>query len=207
MTQLYITRHGETEWNVLKKAQGFGDSPLTPRGIAQAECLARRLKDISFDKVYASPLPRAFRTAGILLGGRGQAIETDDRIREIYLGDWEGRTFHDISAQYPQENAYFWSSPDLYEPITGESYHDLRRRIEAFLREKVRQHDGGRILVVSHAMAVMTMISVFDGWPTSKFWEAKFIESASLSIVEADAGEARIVLHADTSHLDGTAYG
>jgi probable phosphoglycerate mutase len=201
MTELYLTRHGETEWNVQKRAQGFQDSPLTPRGLEQARLLSERLGSVRFDAIFTSPLPRAYRTAQIIAGRHGRLLHSDDRIREIYLGEWEGMTFREISALYPQENQYFWSAPDLYIPISGESFDDLRRRIESFIRDILKSYPSGRVLVVSHAVAVMTMIAFFNGTPLSGFWDAKFIDSTSLTIIESNGNGGRLVLHGDTSHL------
>ena len=203
MTEIYLTRHGETEWNVQKRAQGFQDSPLTPRGLEQARRLARRLSAVHFDAIFTSPLPRAYRTAQIIANTRDQLIQTDDRIREIYLGEWEGMTFREISALYPQENQYFWNAPGLYIPISGESFDDLRRRIESFLHDIGKSYHEARVLVVSHAVAVMTMIGHFTGTPIGQFWEAKFIDSTSLTVIESDGGVGRVVMHGDTSHLNG----
>lgn len=69
-TRLYLTRHGETEWNVIHRMQGSKDSPLTELGVRQAESLKAVLDTVPIDAVYASPSPRAMRTAEISCGGK-----------------------------------------------------------------------------------------------------------------------------------------
>ena len=103
--EVYLVRHGETEWNAEGRFQGALDSPLTPHGREQAARIGRRLAGILPDDVIelrASPLDRARRTADIVashLNGRPPMI--DARLREISLGEWDGLTVEDIDAGWP----------------------------------------------------------------------------------------------------------
>lgn len=90
--RLYLTRHGQTEWNVSQKMQGACDSPLTELGVRQAEQLQKRLELLPVDKAYVSPLKRAMDTARLLVGGRGLELIADKRLSEASLGAFEGLT-------------------------------------------------------------------------------------------------------------------
>ena len=90
--KLYLVRHGQTDWNIKKQAQGVADIELNATGIAQAEALRDRIaaEDLHFDVVYASPLRRARKTAEIITNNRPDIIY-DDRLVERSYGDLEGK--------------------------------------------------------------------------------------------------------------------
>ncbi|WP_235206697.1 histidine phosphatase family protein [Paenibacillus tyrfis] len=80
-TTMYLTRHGQTEWNSKKKMQGHLDSPLTDYGMQQAEWLKERLENVHFDAIYSSSSPRAFNTARIVSGNHPVQIKSQRSIR------------------------------------------------------------------------------------------------------------------------------
>ena len=88
--KLYLIRHGETDWNIVKRLQGATDIPLNENGEALARETAEGLKEIPFDMVFTSPLKRAYRTAEIVKGNREIPLIIEERIREICFGDYEG---------------------------------------------------------------------------------------------------------------------
>lgn len=85
-TTVYLTRHGQTEWNVQQRMQGHQDSPLTPLGVQQAEWLGKGLREVPLDAVYASSSPRTLRTAEIILGERGIPVTACDEFKELCMG-------------------------------------------------------------------------------------------------------------------------
>ena len=89
--KLYLVRHGETDWNKVKKIQGQVDIPLNQFGKHLAEETAEGLHDIPFDLCISSPLSRAYETARIILEGRDVPIITDARIEEMAFGEYEGK--------------------------------------------------------------------------------------------------------------------
>ena len=88
--KLYFIRHGQTDWNIVKRLQGATDIPLNENGEELARRTGEGMKDIPFDLIYTSPLKRAFRTAELVRGNRDIPIISDDRLREICFGDYEG---------------------------------------------------------------------------------------------------------------------
>ena len=88
---LYIMRHGKTDWNEKHKLQGRTDVPLNEEGRRMAEKAREEYKDVHCDVCWCSPLIRAKQTAGILLRGRDIPIITDDRLREMSFGIYEGQ--------------------------------------------------------------------------------------------------------------------
>ncbi len=133
--ELFILRHGQTEWNVLGKYQGQMDSPLTKRGLAQAamqgEILHSNLAGRNL-QAYASPQLRAARTAEIALLPLGQRAQLDSRLKEVNFGTREGKTRAEILRQANSGNL---SKVDRYfSDPKGEDFQDLERRCRAFLR-------------------------------------------------------------------------
>jgi probable phosphoglycerate mutase len=136
---LLLIRHGETQWNVERRYQGQLDSPLTERGIAQAEAIGRRLAELpefASAPIIASPLGRARRTAEIICANRrSTAFETDDRLREITLGSWDGLFADEIAARSPglldKHGPYEW----YFHSADGERYDVFEARLASFLHD------------------------------------------------------------------------
>ncbi|WP_299559498.1 histidine phosphatase family protein [uncultured Sulfitobacter sp.] len=134
---LYVLRHAETEWNVEGRLQGALDAPLTPRGLRQAEAVARTLRGIGLDafSTFCSPQGRAVKTARIALAGHPGPLRTDARLREIGIGDWAGRLRRDLDP----EGRYCGIAPQalqLYEDAPGgEGFDRLHARCKAFLED------------------------------------------------------------------------
>jgi broad specificity phosphatase PhoE len=106
-----LVRHGETEWNRIRRYQGWLDSSLSPDGIAQAEAIGRllcRLPEAAGAEIVASPIGRARRTAEIIAEclpddrGRPRPVCFDERLREISLGSWDGLDKRDIRRRAPE---------------------------------------------------------------------------------------------------------
>ncbi len=131
--ELYICRHGETEWNAADRMQGWLNSPLTMKGEMQAARQGEilRSRDLTGFTCLSSPSGRAFQTAGIALGPLVDEIRTDDRLREIGVGDWSGLYRKDLPL--PEgEDPYI----QQYEMAPGgEGFDGLRARVEGFLAD------------------------------------------------------------------------
>lgn len=162
--ELFILRHGETEWNRAGRMQGGLDSPLTARGAAQAEAQGRILRAFGIGGIgwISSPQGRARQTAEI---ARGAGVETDDRLREIGMGDWAGLLREEIAA----------SVPDLFAPDAaplawyghapgGETLDAVAARVAAFLATL----DGPRV-VVTHGITSRMLRCAALGLPPEMF--------------------------------------
>lgn len=136
--ELYILRHGETEWNAEGRMQGALNSPLTAKGKAQAQQQHSILSGLDLDgfTFLSSPQGRAHQTAGIALAGIADFIRTDDRLREIGVGDWAGRSRADLWGDQPAQPEGPDGSLNLYERApNGEGFTRLRERCEGFLAD------------------------------------------------------------------------
>ena len=154
--ELYIVRHGRTEWNAKGLIQGISDIPLLEEGREMARQTARGLKTVSLDAVYASPLSRAFETAEILVEGRNLEIRKDQRLREMDFGIYEGEDY----VRDSELLRGFYDAPDRYQaPEGGESFYDVEKRTSDFLNEIRKIHgDGERILIVKRKPRAMPVV-------------------------------------------------
>lgn len=133
--ELYILRHGETEWNAQGRMQGALNSALTPQGKAQAARQAEILAGIDLDgfDILCSPQGRAFETAAIALARQVSHLRTDDRLSEIGVGEWAGQLRSELAV-----GRDYVDGPDgaleLYELAPqGEGFPALEVRCAAFL--------------------------------------------------------------------------
>jgi broad specificity phosphatase PhoE len=170
-TTVLLVRHGETEWNRIRRYQGWLDSPLTPNGIAQAEAigrLLRRLPQAEDAEIVASPLGRARRTAEIIAEclsdahGRPCSIRFDERLREISLGSWDGLDRREIRRRAPELFAgedgrweWYFRSPD------GETYDDFAGRLAAFLADLGPEP----VIAVAHGVVTRVLRGLHTGTP------------------------------------------
>jgi probable phosphoglycerate mutase len=151
LTDVYLARHGETEWNVVGRRQGRLDSPLTTKGRSDVDAVAARIKGFPIDTIAASPLGRAVSTATVF----GEALSLDvnivDELVEIDHGLWTGLTNEEIDLRFPGQRTI--RSADLYKwrYPEGESYEDADLRA-AHALDDVSNLGGQHALIVSHAM-------------------------------------------------------
>ena len=147
---IYLIRHGETDYNKGRRLQGVTDIPLNERGIALAEQTARELLEIRFDKIFTSPLVRAKKTAEIIRGERKIPIIVTDGLREISFGDYEGLTVLDGKYNIPDLHFLdFFQAPQKYQtPPNGESIADMSERTAGFVREVLLEPENrGKTIV------------------------------------------------------------
>lgn len=198
--KLYLTRHGETEWNVACKLQGWGDSNLTDEGTRRAVKLGERLVDIDFDRIYSSPQGRALNTARLIRGNKDTNIITHEGLRELGFGLWEGMELETIETLYPNEYFVYRNKPNKYEPIGGESFKDLFKRVSAFLNE-ITAIDAENILIVTHGVTIKAIITIIKGLTIDEFSELPVFTGTALNICEVQGDLIELVLEDDTSHI------
>jgi broad specificity phosphatase PhoE len=150
--ELICVRHGRTAWNADRRFQGQTDIPLDDEGLAQAQALALHLGGERFDHALASDLMRARTTAEAICAGRDVAIAFSPQLREMHFGQWEGLTWAEIVARWPELDAKNEKAPMYYTAEGGESWEALCERVDVFLRAATeRMAANDRALIVSHA--------------------------------------------------------
>ena len=154
---LYVTRHGETDYNVQKRYSGCTDIPLNVNGLQQAEKLAQKLSDIKFDIIVSSPLLRAKQTAEIIQKSCGVPIVIMDEFSEISVGVYEGLTREEAQTQYPEiwarlaEIRIKLGSRSLDNaPPGGETLRQFDVKIAAGIAKLKAEYAGNKLLLVCH---------------------------------------------------------
>lgn len=176
-TEIYVLRHGQTDWNRRGALQGQLDTPLNDAGLAQAAQAARQLTGLSFDAIYTSPLRRARDTARIACGASRTAIVPDARLLEIGFGVWEGK---EIASLHPAVDAFLCASEGYVPPAGGETFASLLARANSFLLDAAARCPNGKVLAVSHGALMHAMLLCRDSRPLSTFWQPVFGNCAIL---------------------------
>jgi probable phosphoglycerate mutase len=153
--RLHLLRHGETAYTAERRYSGRGDIPLTERGLAQAGAVARRLAGTSIDAVVTSPLERCVRTAEIVAAGA--PIVVDEDLTECDFGDWEGLTFADVRARWPDEMAR-WLASTAVAPPGGEALDRVAERVERAVARVRANHPSGVVVMVSHVSPIKLVL-------------------------------------------------
>ena len=160
--EILLTRHGQTEWNLLKKVQGKADIELNEKGIQQAEVIRDFLKEERIDLILCSPLKRAIQTAEIINQGRNIRMIIDERVSERDFGEFEGmsNTNFDFNA--------FWSYKQNLKYDKAENIKDFFRRVYNFLDNIKNEYAGKRILIVAHGGISIPVKCYFEGIPNAE---------------------------------------
>ena len=192
--KLYIVRHGQTEWNVLKKFQGQLNSPLTPEGIEKVKETAKELKNVNFEAGYTSQMGRTIATAEIILeNNKYEQEKTSDQklklqklseLNEIHFGEWQGLTFKETFVKYPKEaHNYFYDVKNYNaKNIKGE---ELKDGLERFLKglEKIREEQkSGNILIVTHGTVLELFFNYIQNREADDLDERKLIGNGQYKI-------------------------
>ncbi len=154
--RLYLIRHGESEGNRLRLIFGHADPPLTENGIEHAQLAAEKLKDISVSCCYTSTLKRASHTAEICFGNHNIPIIYLDDLREQYMGDWENRTFDDLTAQYPIEFPAMMNDWIHNAPLNGEHFDEVYNRVTACVDEIIQKGKDAAIVAHNGPLSMLT---------------------------------------------------
>lgn len=200
MLDLYFVRHGETEWNKAGRMQGRLDSNLTDKGLENAERLGEYLRETQFDEIISSPSSRTIQTAEKLAGSTA-AIRTDERLMEIHLGQWQGKTGDEIKMLFPEQYGYYWNEPEKFENPEGETFLDVKTRLAGFLQELMENRSSGKILIVTHAVVIKTAVMLANKVTVNEIWEPPFIHGTSLTHMKYRDGVLELVLAGDLSHI------
>lgn len=200
-TRFLLLRHGQTELSVERRYSGRGNPPLTALGREQAARAAKMLAakgDIA--AVISSPLGRAQETAEAAATALGVPMQICDGLIETDFGDWEGLTFAEAVERDPQLHSDWLGDPSVPAP-GGESFDQVRERVEAARRDLVALYPGANLVVVSHVTPIKTLLQLALGVGPSLLYRLH-LDLASLSIAEfyPDGGSS-VRLVNDTSYL------
>ncbi|SIQ39348.1 phosphoglycerate mutase [Aromatoleum tolulyticum] len=203
-TRLCLVRHGETAWNAELRLQGHLDVPLNLTGEAQAAATAASLATVHFAAVYCSDLQRARQTAVAITRNRAAAVEFQDRLRERHYGAFQGLTYAEAEARFPDDYRRFKQrDPHFTFPGGGESLAEFAGRVEGVLADLAASHSGQQVLVVTHGGVLDIVHRLAAGKPLDAPRDFT-IPNAALNWIEYDGTRWHLVSWADKRHLEAS---
>ena len=207
MTTLYLIRHAEAEGNLYRIAQGQHDSNLTDRGWRQVAALSRRFEGVSIDAVYASDLYRTRATASAIYKPRNLPLHRCPGLREICVGDWEGRTWGDIARRTPEAMADFRSRMDRWSIPGAETPAEVLARVRRAVENIARANPGKTVALFSHGYAIRLLLANLQGISLRDTGtQCPTGDNTAVSLLEWDGERLRVVFLNDNRHLKTPEY-
>jgi alpha-ribazole phosphatase/probable phosphoglycerate mutase len=167
--KIYVTRHGQTDYNKKRMMQGLSDIPLNDVGIAQAKARRESIGDIEFDAVYASPLIRAVKTAEIIGNVTEDQVIKDERIIEANFGKYELMGYYSTGLKMMA----YWSFPEIFPAPEGvETIRQMRDRTASFL-EELKKKDYENVLVACHGGIIRPIRGYLENKKSGIIWRPR----------------------------------
>ncbi len=200
-TRFILIRHGQTEWNRgAERFRGHADLPLNETGLAQAQKVATRLAREKIAALYSSPLQRARQTAQPLADAQHLEIQTHDGLLDIDFGALEGMTIDEARQAFPDVIEKWTGAPGHAKFPKGDSFKQVRTRIEVMLDELAAKHSGETVALVSHKVVCGAMMCVVLGLPADALWRIQQ-DNACIDVFEKRDADWVVTLMNDTGHL------
>jgi probable phosphoglycerate mutase len=204
---IYIVRHGETQWNKEEVFRGRKDIPLNETGRKQAEQAGAYFAGIPVKRIISSPLARAVETAEGISSATGVPIERTEELTDINFGIWEGLPLREVEERYPDAFALWKISPEKLRIADGETLAEVRERISRGLARM----DGlaGAVVIVTHRAICKILVLSLLHMGNEHFWAMKY-DPGSITLLEGDGALFTLVFSNDTCHqrdgLPGARY-
>jgi len=199
--KVLFIRHGETNWNIEGRAQGFSDVELSKRGQEQGEAIVRALKDEPITAVYSSPLRRALNIARRIASDHDLAVKVDERLKEINHGEFEGLRFKALHEKYPDFLKAWRQSPSNLKMPGGESLSELQARAWSFVEDIIAElDDSDYAVVISHNLTIITILCRILGLSLDHFRRIRQ-DTGGRTLVEFGPNGPVIVTMNDTAYL------
>lgn len=199
-TSIYLVRHGQTAWNREEIFRGRADVPLNETGVREAELAAQYFKGLPIDRIYSSPLARAFQTAERIARICSLEVEPLEGLIDMSFGAWEGRTLEEIKREHGELYRLWRESPHLVWFPGGESLDQVRNRSMTALEELIRTHAEKTLVLVSHRVVNKVLICAVLGLDNSHFWQIGQ-DTTAINLVRHKNGRFVLDLLNETCHL------
>jgi broad specificity phosphatase PhoE len=201
MTQIILTRHGQTEWNRVERFRGRADIPLNETGLAQAAATSRRIvstwKPVA---VYTSPLSRAVKTGAIIAAPFDLTPQPLEELNDIDYGEWQGLTPEEVNTRWPDMLDSWYRTPHLTQIPGGETLQSLLERTSDAVHRVIRQHPQETIVLVGHVSVNRVILLHALVLPLARYWRLAQ-GTCAINVLEVSDGDFTIVSLNDTCHL------
>ena len=187
--EIYIVRHGETVWNANNLLQGSTDIELNEYGRALAGETGENLETVKFDKIYSSPLIRAYETACLIRGHRNIPIIRDERLRELCFGVNEGKNFSELLKDESTPFCHFFKRPELYQaPEKGETLEQICDRAAEFMQEVIEPQKDRleRVMIVAHGAMNKAIMCHIKQHGIDQYWSGGLQKNCNVIIVRLE---------------------
>ena len=201
MTQIYLVRHAEAEGNLYRRVHGWYNSLITENGYTQIQALERRFASVHLDAVYSSDLFRTMTTAKAAYASKGLTLQIEPRLREINLGEWEDLTWSEAGRRDGEMLARFGNTDPSFRAPGGESFQEVQQRMMAAIQTIAANHPGQTVAAFSHGVAIRTLLAACRGIPLPDSKNLGHGDNTSVSLIEVDGAQIRVVFENDNSHL------
>jgi len=195
-SDLYLIRHGQTDWNAKQRIQGTTETSLNEIGREQARKLGRDFSDLCVGAIYTSPLKRAKETAEIIGSFHGCAIFEDPMLHEGKFGELEGITVPEFHKKYAKEikRRHGLSSQErIHHKYTpgGESIQEIASRVVPSLHRIARGHIGENVIVVTHGFVMRSLLMVIGEFDEREI----LVSNAGMLHLKGDGIFLQVVKH------------
>ena len=181
--ELHLIRHGQTNWNEERRAQGQSESELTKKGKAQALALREKISHMTFDQIFCSSSLRTRQTAELIFPNQALNIEYLDSLKEIFLGSWEGRLYKDIEVANPESHNHFWEEPHLFDLRGAETFYQLQERAVSTVQEIAKNSASKKVVIVSHGALIKSLLCDAERKPIKELWSPPRMHNCAHSII------------------------
>lgn len=198
---LYLLRHGETEFSKSGGFCGFLDADLSPEGHQMAAQFAEAHKDMDWQAIYCSTLKRTIDTATPLASAKGIELRRREGLKEINYGSWEGLTHAFVKEKYAEDYSRWTAEPGWNAPTGGETAFQIAERAMNVVSEILNQYKSGNVLVVSHKATIRIILCSLLGIELGRYRDRINILSASLSCIKFSEHGPMLEMVNDRSYL------
>lgn len=206
-TDIYIARHGETEYNRRGRLQGRGiDIPLNKTGRLQAKAIADALKDAAIDHIISSSLMRAMETAEIIAWSLRMQYNSYPELDEMNFGRFEGRSTTEIEQELDHIHQTWREGNTEMAMEEGESPAGVLKRVLPRLHSVLEKHRDTTILFVLHGRLIRILLSELLGYGLSEMHRIEHSNGALYHLKETEGNFEAVYLH-KTDHLEGIEVG
>lgn len=202
MTTIYLIRHAQGLGNYNKTFQGHSDEHLSDMGEKQILGLGKRFRGKNIDKIYCSTLLRAFNTASAINTYQDLPIIALNGLKEINGGGFEGKTWEEISEEYPKEYDIWQNNLGDFVAPEGESMAQVYDRMKETIFKIVEKNKDRKIVIVSHGCAILNFLSYLNGYDKLVIDEYRFGTHSGVTKIEFDdENNGKIIYRNSTLHL------
>ncbi len=202
MTKIYIVRHCEALGNLKRFFQGTSDSDISEMGTKQLEFLSEKFENINLDKIYTSPLIRAYKTALAVKGNKNIEIEKCQGLIELHGGIVEGKPFAETFSTYPHLADAWDNRPQDFHPDGGESMRSAYERIYKTILDITHKNRGKTVACTTHGGVTRCLLCNILYGSIDELKNTPRPENTAISlIVVDDNNNMSLEFYNDTSHL------